>query len=141
VVEDQAQDKGNPIVGVGWGGANRSGQAVVGRSSTAVWIGGHRWDSSGRGWTLWLCCSPQGGGMVGGGRVVAVYSGQLTEEEAVGDGAPPGVVVGSLSCNRVLEEEGVEAVPLVQSDGDGMGWWWPAMAKSKVTVIAERSGA
>jgi hypothetical protein len=43
------------------------------------------------------------------------------EEEAVGDGAPPGVVVGSLSCNRVLEEEGVEAVPLVQSDGDGMG--------------------
>jgi hypothetical protein len=78
--------------------------------------------------------------MVGGGRVATIYSGQLMEEEAVGDGAPPGVVASSSSCNRVLEEEGVEAVLLVQSDGDGTGWWL-AMAKSKVTVIAERSGA
>jgi hypothetical protein len=40
----------------------------------------------------------------------------------------------------LLEEEGVEAVLYVQPDGDGTGWWWPAMAKRKATAIAGRSG-
>jgi hypothetical protein len=71
---------------------------------------------------------------------VAVDDGWLTEEEAVRDGGPPGVVAGDSSYNWLLEEEGIMAVLYVQPDGDGMRWWWPAMAKSKATVIAGRSG-
>jgi hypothetical protein len=64
----------------------------------------------------------------------------LAEEEAVGDGAPSGDVGGDSSCNQVLEEEESTAVLRVSSEGDGMGWRWPAMADTVAAGMSRGGG-
>jgi hypothetical protein len=65
--------------------------------------------------------------LAGGRREAAISGGRFTEEEAVGDGAPPVYVAGCSSCNWVLEAKDDAAVLLVGSEGDGRARRWPVM--------------
>jgi hypothetical protein len=59
---------------------------------------------------------------VGGGQWRA-----LTEEEPVGDGAPPDDVVGDSSSKAVENVEDVEIKLLPSLNSNERTWWWPAM--------------
>jgi hypothetical protein len=59
---------------------------------------------------------------LGGGRSTVVDGNPLTEEEAVGDGALPGVVAGGSSSKVLLHLQRKTAVRFIGSDSDGVGW-------------------
>jgi hypothetical protein len=67
---------------------------------------------------------------------VAVNGGRFTEEEAVGDGAPPVYVAGCSSCNWVLEAKDDASVLLVGSEGDGRAQRWPVMTSKMFAARA-----
>jgi hypothetical protein len=52
------------------------------------------------------------------------------EEGGGGEIHCPAWIAGGLDCNQVLEEEVSTTVLQVDSDGDGMVWWWLAMLNS-----------
>jgi hypothetical protein len=65
---------------------------------------------------------------------MAVDGGQLTEEVAVGDGAPLGDLACGSSCNQVLEAKGDAVVPMVVSGSDGRARRWPVTASTTLEL-------
>jgi hypothetical protein len=63
-------------------------------------------------------------GCPGGSRSAVLDDGQLTEEEAIKDGALPGDVVGCSSSKVLLHLQRKMAVRFISSDGNGGGRWW-----------------
>jgi hypothetical protein len=58
-------------------------------------------------------------------------NGELTDEEPVGNGAPPDCVVSDSSSKAVDNAEDVEAKLLPGLNGNERTWWWPAMMEAE----------
>jgi predicted deacetylase len=66
-----------------------------------------------------------------------VDGGRLTEEDAVGDGALPGDVVGGSSLNVLLHLQRKTVVRFTGSKGNGGGRWWCSTVSRAASASAE----
>jgi hypothetical protein len=61
-----------------------------------------------------------------GGRSAVVDGNPLTREEAVGDGALPGIMAGGSSSKVLPHLQQKTTVRFIGSNGDGVGWGGPS---------------